>query len=182
MIIAAILALGLPVPAAQRIHNSWRSSDLTESDWASLKAGGERHLEAQLLDTGVLRVSNIHFEIGETELSPESHEVLDKVGRILMRRSMLKVEVAGHTDNVGSRASNQELSERRARAVRRYLISRYPKIRHQLVVPVGYGEDHPIASNDKAAGKAKNRRVEFVVLNEDELLKVAQMRAYRAGQ
>ncbi len=72
------------------------------------------------------------------------------------------VEVAGHTDSTGSPAYNQALSERRAKSVAAYLISR--GVRPERLIIVGDGEKHPIASNATAAGRQQNRRVELTIV------------------
>ncbi|MEE9271539.1 MAG: OmpA family protein [Candidatus Krumholzibacteria bacterium] len=137
-------------------------------------------METELVGTGVLRVTNIHFVTGKARLTAESRQVLDGVGRLLMDWPSLRVEISGHADSRGSEKLNQVLSFRRAKAVRKYLIRRCPIIRGRLLAPVGYGESQPAAPNSTVQGLAKNRRVEFRVLNRDELVRIAQMRAHRA--
>ena len=73
------------------------------------------------------------------------------------------VEVAGHTDSMGSEAYNQGLSERRAQSVQDYLVSK--GVKAQRLTAKGYGESMPVASNDTDAGRAENRRVELIVLD-----------------
>jgi OOP family OmpA-OmpF porin len=73
------------------------------------------------------------------------------------------VEVAGHTDSVGTDQYNQGLSERRANSVRDYLVEQ--GVRASRLTAVGYGENRPVATNDTADGRQENRRVELVVLD-----------------
>jgi len=90
----------------------------------------------------------------------QSYPLLDELSSVLKSRPDLKqVTVEGHTDNRGGHAYNQELSERRARAVVDYLMRK--GIQSQRLSSRGYGYDRPIASNADALGRAKNRRVEF---------------------
>ncbi len=107
----------------------------------------------------------IHFDTGRDTIRPESSKILDAIAGILAEHPELKkVRVEGHTDNVGSAAYNKDLSQRRAQAVVRALVAR--KIDPARLVAQGYGFERPIASNDTALGRAKNRRVEFTILSE----------------
>ncbi len=106
----------------------------------------------------------IHFDTGRDTIKRESFKVLDEIARILLAHPELKkVRVEGHTDNVGGGAYNKDLSERRAKSVVRYLSG---KGLGDRLVPAGYGFERPIASNQTAGGRAKNRRVEFTILGE----------------
>jgi len=105
----------------------------------------------------------INFDTGKDTLTRRSLEILDEVATLLRQHAELsRIRVEGHTDNVGSATYNRELSQRRAAAVARHLSTR--GIAADRLVPVGYGFDHPVASNATAGGRAKNRRVEFTIL------------------
>ncbi len=106
------------------------------------------------------RTDNIYFASGSARLDARSEPLLNSLVDIILRCPGLIVEVAGHTDSDGSAVANQRLSERRAAAVSDYLISR--SIPADRIVSVGYGEMRPVASNDTAYGKSRNRRIEFV--------------------
>jgi len=96
----------------------------------------------------------IQFDFGRDTIRPESNHILDDIAAILANHPEIAlVRIEGHTDIVGSAAYNQGLSERRARAVLNALVA-------------GYGFTRPIATNDTALGRAKNRRVEFVIVHE----------------
>jgi OOP family OmpA-OmpF porin len=95
-------------------------------------------------------------------LLPGSMEILEQAVDVLNRYPNIKVEVAGHTDSVGSEEWNQSLSERRARVVHGYLTSNGIDA-SRLIGPVGYGESRPIDTNDTAEGRQRNRRTELVV-------------------
>jgi len=84
------------------------------------------------------------------------------VGDVLRRYPALTVEMGGHTDAVGTAVYNQGLSERRAEAVRQYLVERW-QIAPERLAAVGYGEEAPVATNANETGRALNRRVEFAV-------------------
>ncbi len=110
----------------------------------------------------ILSMSDILFETGKADLKQELRENLSAIGAIL--QSLLtesKVMVEGHTDNVGTPAFNQDLSERRAKAVMQYLIER--GVAANRLQSVGYGLTKPVADNKTEEGRAKNRRVELVI-------------------
>ncbi len=132
--------------------------------------------ETQLLDTGMIRLQGVNFETGKSDILPESFPILDEVGSILRKWPQLQVEVGGHTDSRGTAAANQALSEARANAVRSYLLEHFSDIQASQMTAKGYGEAKPIAPNNNQLNMAKNRRVEFVVLNKDVLKKEVERR------
>lgn len=103
----------------------------------------------------------IQFETGSAVIKSSSYGVLDEILKSSVVAEGLKVGVYGHTDNVGNPASNQTLSEERARAVKNYLESK--GIAAKRIEAKGYGQTQPIADNNTAAGKAQNRRVQIVL-------------------
>jgi outer membrane protein OmpA-like peptidoglycan-associated protein len=108
----------------------------------------------------VITTNRIHFAFNKAVIRPESYPVIDEIlASIKGRPEIENVRVEGHTDNVGSDAYNQKLSDQRANAVRQYMIDKgYPS---DKVTAVGMGESAPIADNATKAGRAQNRRVEF---------------------
>ena len=121
--------------------------------------------ETQLLDTGMIRLSNVQFDTGKDSIKAGSYAVLDSVGMVLEQYPTLKIEVGGHTDNRGTPDKNQKLSEARATSVLRYVTAKFPAINAGQFTSKGYGQSAPIAPNSTTAGRAKNRRVEFKVMN-----------------
>ncbi len=109
----------------------------------------------------------VEFEFNSAKLKPESCPVLDDAARILTMHPEIDVEVQGHTDDIGSDAYNLKLSQKRAESVRQYLIDVH-MIEPVRLIPVGYGERKPIADNTTEQGRQKNRRVEFLILRENE--------------
>ncbi len=101
----------------------------------------------------------ILFDTGRSSLKPESTSVFVDIIRILNEYPNARFTVEGHTDSVGSNATNQRLSEERANAVRDFLINE--GIPGSRLEAIGYGEDRPIASNNTRAGRTQNRRVEI---------------------
>jgi OOP family OmpA-OmpF porin len=132
--------------------------------------------ETQLLDTGMLRLDNVQFETGKASLRPEAHAVLDEVGSILTQWPQLEIEIGGHTDSRGATQANLALSQKRAQAVLDYLQSKFPGLQPGQYTAVGYGESAPIADNATSDGRARNRRVEFKVLNREVLQKEMERR------
>jgi OOP family OmpA-OmpF porin len=122
-------------------------------------------VEQALLDTGVFTTNDILFDTGKDTIKPKSDAILAEIGAVLVAHPEVKLEVRGHTDSQGADAMNQALSERRAKAVQSYLLDKYPDIEKDQLAAKGYGESRPVASNDTADGRAKNRRVEFRVLS-----------------
>jgi len=102
---------------------------------------------------------NIYFLTGSAKLSSKSNKSLSEVAKILNENVDLKLNIEGHTDNTGSAAVNQRLSQGRAESVKAYLVSK--GIDESRLTAVGYGSDQPIADNGTSAGRAKNRRVEM---------------------
>ena len=109
----------------------------------------------------IVNLSDVLFDTGSANLKPGAREKLARVSGILASQQGLRLEVEGHTDSVGSDASNQSLSERRAESVRAYLVQN--KILAATVGTAGFGESKPVATNDTASGRQQNRRVELVV-------------------
>ena len=109
-------------------------------------------------------LNNIFFETGKATLLPESFLELNRIADFLKINTGIITEIAGHTDNIGTDAANQVLSQDRANAVRYYLQSR--GIQASRLLGKGYGKTRPIASNTTDAGRQLNRRVEFVILKE----------------
>ncbi len=106
-------------------------------------------------------LKNIRFESNSYALLPVSLIELDKLLQLMQDNSHMKVEISGHTDNIGNENDNQVLSEKRAQAVADYLISK--GIAANRLTWKGYGETKPIASNETETGRAQNRRTTFTV-------------------
>ena len=105
---------------------------------------------------------NITFAFNSSNLAPEFYPVLNNVAGVMKEYDQTVVEVAGHTDSIGSDEVNQRLSEQRADAVTRYLVAQ--GLDPQRFITIGAGKRHPVASNDTEAGRAANRRVEITLV------------------
>lgn len=124
----------------------------------------ERVAEVKKTENGLLvqLKNDILFDTGSDALKAEGVVELNKVGDIIAKYADDRVQIAGHTDSVGDAKHNQALSERRAASVKTVLVSR--GVREQQISAVGFGETKPVADNHTAEGRAKNRRVEFVIV------------------
>jgi outer membrane protein OmpA-like peptidoglycan-associated protein len=128
-------------------------TDLVRADAAALAGDLSR--------TGHSAVYGIYFDTGKTEVKPESDGALQEIVKLLQKNPDLKLLVVGHTDNVGTVASNMDLSKRRADAVVQLLTTKYGVTSGRLSGQ-GAGPLAPVASNRGEEGRAKNRRVELV--------------------
>ena len=136
------------------------------SDKAAIRAQLSEQLN-KILETRdsarglIVSMSDVLFDTGKYSLKPGAREKLAKVAGILIAYPGLNIEVGGYTDNVGGNTMNQTLSENRAGSVRDYLVEQ--GVTTNSVSAKGYGNTLPVASNDNAAGRQENRRVELVV-------------------
>ncbi len=121
-------------------------------------------LEAEITERGmVLTLGDVLFATGSAELQGGANKTLDKLVDFLKQYPDHRVQIEGHTDNVGSRDYNQELSRRRADSVRYYLEQQ--GIASRRISASGIGMDRPIANNDTELGRQQNRRVEIIIEN-----------------
>lgn len=122
-------------------------------------------LEAKATDRGlVLTLGDLLFATGSAQLQGGADRNLSKLVTFLNKYPDRKVQIEGHTDNVGSAAFNRELSRQRAESVRSYLVR--AGVAPQRLTVSGMGMDRPIAGNDTAVGRQQNRRVEIIIENE----------------
>lgn len=112
-----------------------------------------------------VQIENIYFDLGKAVLREESFEELDRLVEMLVEHKEMVIEVSGHTDNQGNALLNKKLSGERALAVRNYLVEK--GIPEERMTSKGYGFDKPLTTNDTELNRAKNRRVEFMILSND---------------
>lgn len=134
---------------------------------------GRSEAETRLLSTGELSLDAVYFENGDSALSINSKPYLEIIGKMLLKYPKLQIEVAGHTDNVGSLLYNVILSQGRANAVRNYLKEVAPLLGPRMSAH-GYGMSMPKADNATQEGRLQNRRVELRVINRDVLPEYSQ--------
>lgn len=108
-------------------------------------------------------MQGVNFEYDSANLTSAAEARLDEAVRMLRENSSISVNLEGHTDSNGSDTYNSQLSQRRAQSVVDYLIDN--GIRSGRLTAIGRGEASPIATNDTSAGRAQNRRVEFIIRN-----------------
>lgn len=106
-------------------------------------------------------MEGIKFQTGKDIITKDSYPILDNIADILKTNPEYTVAINGYTDNVGDEDKNLVLSEKRAAAVRNYLIDK--GVESERMTSKGFGEANPRADNSTAAGRAQNRRVEFIV-------------------
>ncbi|PID58219.1 hypothetical protein CSB45_03895 [candidate division KSB3 bacterium] len=102
----------------------------------------------------------VNFAFGKADLDKTSIAILDILGSTLNNYPSYSISIEGHTDSIGTRASNQTLGKQRAEAVKNYLISRW-RVRPERFITRSFGEESPVAPNDTNAGRAQNRRAEI---------------------
>ena len=105
-------------------------------------------------------MGDVLFDTGKATLKPGAYATIERLATVLKEDTARKVLIEGHTDSVGSDEMNQSLSERRAASVQAALFER--GVEASQISTVGKGETTPVASNDNAAGRQQNRRVELV--------------------
>jgi outer membrane protein OmpA-like peptidoglycan-associated protein len=132
-------------------------------------AGFQVDANCHIIEQSIV-VRAIDFEYNSTHLTAPARQTLDEVAGALQTQPELQVEIQGYTDSTGSDAYNLGLSQRRADAVRAYLIDK--GLSASALTAKGYGKGNPIASNSTAEGRAENRRVAFQVTNAPEHVKV----------
>jgi len=145
------------------------SAQQAETDKAAMRTRLSEQLNSilQTRDSArglIVSMSDVLFDTGKYSLKPGAREKLAKVAGILLAYPSLNIEVGGYTDNVGSDAMNQTLSEHRAGSVRDYLVEE--GVLTNSVSAKGFGNTMPVASNDNSSGRQQNRRVELLVSGE----------------
>lgn len=172
-------ASAVAMAAAQADAERSRLAALAESERARKAAAEQAEREKQelrnklavqlnlILETRdsarglIVNMSDVLFDSGKYTLKPGAREKLAKLSGIILAYPSLKLEVEGHTDSVGTDEYNTQLSENRANSVQDYLVQQ--GINTSFIAARGFGESQPVATNDTAAGRQQNRRVELVV-------------------
>ncbi|MCU0662805.1 MAG: OmpA family protein [Myxococcota bacterium] len=127
-------------------------------------------LKAKLVGNKIEITEKVMFDYNKATIKVESHSLLADVAKVISEHKQIsKIRVEGHTDSDGEDAYNKKLSQQRADAVKSFLVK--AGIGRKLLEAVGYGEEKPIGSNDTEEGKEKNRRVEFVVVQNTDKAK-----------
>ncbi len=106
--------------------------------------------------------SDVLFDFDSSILKPAAYSEIDRVANVLMKYPETRIVVEGHTDSTGSEAYNQELSKRRAQAVKNVIVSK--GVASSRIEAIGFGESKPYASNNTAGGRQLNRRVNVIII------------------
>ncbi len=155
--------------AETRARDALRARQEAEQAAAKAKQLEEQlaQLKAEHTNRGlVLNLGDVLFEFGKADIKAGAVRNLYPLVTFLKEYPARNVLIEGHTDSIGSEAANLELSQRRAEAVRSFLVEN--GVNPQRITTRGYGEAFPVASNNSDAGRQKNRRVEVVILREGE--------------
>lgn len=122
-------------------------------------------IERELKEKRKFVTNNIQFEYNSAKIQLDTYPILNEIGTIIEQNENWYIEISGHTDSIGSNIYNQDLSERRAQSVRKYLIDNF-NISPDRLDSKGYGETQPVPGADNATpeGRALNRRVEFKII------------------
>jgi outer membrane protein OmpA-like peptidoglycan-associated protein len=144
----------------QQAQNAQEQAELAEHRASTLEQELSE-LRAKKTDRGmVVTLGDVLFDTGMATLKPGAYTTIDRLASVLKEAPDRKVVIEGHTDSVGGDDYNQQLSERRAAAVQTALLER--GVTSNQISALGKGETFPVASNDNAAGRQQNRRVEMV--------------------
>ncbi len=120
-----------------------------------------KSMAADISTSGKVAIYGIYFDFNKADVKPESESTLKEITKLLQQDAKLKLYVVGHTDNVGGLDYNMKLSQQRAEAVVKELVSKY-KVDGSRLKALGVGPAAPVTSNETEEGSAKNRRVELV--------------------
>ncbi len=127
----------------------------------------EPQKRVEVRDNKIVINEKVMFEVNSDKIQEVSHDLLNEVAKVIQENPQIKkIEVQGHASAEGSDDHNMKLSDRRAKSVKKYLTSKAGVTKDHLTAK-GYGETQPIASNDTDDGREKNRRVEFVITEQD---------------
>ncbi len=153
----------LKLPYGHNYKVTVSAPDYLADNFTITDLGGDLNFGLQPVEKGrTYVIQNLFFATNETTILPESEESLNEMYEFMKDNKDVRIRITGHTDAVGSDADNQKLSEGRAESVKKAIVER--GINADRIETEGKGESQPVATNDTEEGRAKNRRVEFVIL------------------
>jgi OmpA-OmpF porin, OOP family len=171
--VVALLAAGILAPASGSAQSSPSAEQIVKSLTPTSVSGALRGIRVGPAAQGRAQAPtespaislSVQFATGSAELSPEAIRILDNLGKALTDQTLVgyRFRIEGHTDTVGTRDYNQELSDRRAAAVVDYLATNF-HVDRSRVEPVGMGEDHLLIATPDQTPEPRNRRVQVVNL------------------
>lgn len=150
-----VIKITLPPPTPDAQGSSGASGGSGSADSAGVK-----QLEQKLQEQQKVQIYGIYFDFASAQIKPESKPTLDEIAEVMKLHPDWKLNVAGHTDNVGGDAFNLDLSKKRSAAVKEALVSQY-RISADRLITAGYGASSPVETNETLEGRARNRRVEL---------------------
>lgn len=156
--------IGGATGAAIGLYMDKQAKDIEELDNAEVERVGEGIKVT--FDSGIL------FAVNSSDLTTQSQETIMKFADILNEYPDTNLYIEGHTDNTGSHAHNKQLSQKRADAVKNYLAMQ--QVKSDRIETGGYSFDRPVADNDTEEGRTKNRRVEIIILANEDLVEKAE--------
>lgn len=147
------------------------SADLSPVDYERIEEIVKKYIPQEVVKEVVVEkplagtekwiLVGVNFEFNSVKIAPSSYPILYDAAKTLLKNPQMKVEIQGYTDNIGSSDYNLKLSQKRAEAVKSYLVSK--GVNANRLEAVGYGENDPVADNKTADGRAMNRRIEFKI-------------------
>lgn len=158
--------LGDFAKAKSELHNKMEAQAKARARFAEVEKMFSRD-EARVLREGnnvLIRLVGLNFASGKSTIEPQYFSMLTKVQNAIKLFPSSNLSIEGHTDSFGSDETNLRLSEQRAEAVKQYLLANMSQLKADNVVAVGYGESQPIANNETAEGRTKNRRIEVMII------------------
>jgi OOP family OmpA-OmpF porin len=152
---------------ANYVYNIFRMEDFSDENTPLISnfriAAGLPDMRSKLITEGKLVSYGIYFDVNSDKLKPESNATIKEIAQVLKDNPTVRISITGHTDSDGDDALNVDLSKRRAISVKNELTKSYGIDAARLETD-GKGESQPLAPNDNALNKSKNRRVEFIKL------------------
>lgn len=154
-----------PAPEPMAVATPGPAPELTTAPQVETELEQKLQEMQKKIEVGELRP--VYFDTNKSTIKPESFPTLNYLGGILAAYPSLRVSIEGHTDSQGEASYNKRLSQSRVESAKQYLAAKF-RITPDNLVPVGYGLERPIADNATPEGRAKNRRVEFHVIVQNE--------------
>lgn len=132
---------------------------ITTKEMEQQMVASAESMEADITKSGYCSIYGIHFDTGKASILPDSAECLGEMAKVMKKNAAWKLQVEGHTDNVGGKETNMKLSQARADSVRLWLTEH--GVQAARLTSKGFGETKPVAGNMDEEGRAKNRRVDL---------------------
>jgi outer membrane protein OmpA-like peptidoglycan-associated protein len=157
LLLVLLIAAGWSIAA----YASEKPADIKKLESSLLTAADKiKGVEIQKTDAGVVLTVRNLFTTGKLTFTPDGLKVIEKIARLIEDHPVPAIEIGGHTDSMGSAAFNKRIGQKRAEAIKSFVLEK-TKIKAERIKTIGYGETRPIASNRTEEGRLKNRRIEI---------------------